>query len=1162
MGKTFKKLTALILCVMMIVPFISFETSAETENFKEYTVSADGEKRTSNVNTSRWASPRYSYIYENGNNIVIVDVDDSVSVSTYSRDFELISEKTIEFELPVFGGFFSGETFNFIVFGQSNEEEDIEKEVYRIVKYDKNFNKISHASILGSQCHTVEPFDAGSVAMAESGNELTVHTSRLRFTSDDGYNHQSQFTVVLDTTSMTPTNNLKLFQDNHVSHSFNQFVQYENGKRVLLDHGDAYPRCVLLSKYNGMSRNGYENYTEVNLFDIPGETGANCTGVFLGGFEVSENNYIVSMNTIDHSKATAYDSYNIYGLEYDLRDAILVTVPKNNLIKENVKHIYLTDYINNSKHASAPKLIKLSEKMFAVMWKEYNLVEKEDYFGTKYNSTEYNGIRYVIVNENGDKLTSIKSLGKEALLSDDCQPLYTDQKIIWYYNTGNGERHICSLDLSEDITEIGCEHNIVSVPAKEATCTSAGVNSYYKCTVCGGLYKDAAGTIKTSLGDEVIPMLPHSGGVATCQSTGKCAVCGAEYIPLAEHKTGDWHIVADSTCKTEGEKYKLCSVCGEVVEKGTIGVKAHTPGNWETVSEAKCETDGKEVLKCTVCGDTLSEKAISAVGHGEPEWVTKKEASCSEQGIKQEVCAVCKKPTGKTEIIDKKDHTPASYWSKISDPTCTKSGLKVKKCTICGEVVESEIIEANGHSIRGVEWTVITSATCENAGERVKICKVCGEAGQKEILNPTGHISTTEWLTRKEVTCTEDGELYKKCTVCGMDTETQVLTKLGHKFEGEWVTTKNATCTEDGVKTRYCTRCEHSVDQPVPAKGHSESDWITAEQPDCTNQGLKVKNCTTCGIRLKSDAIPATGHNIGEEEIIKKADCKNEGTKVKRCTTCKDIVITETIPVSGHEGGNWVITKTPQNGSYGIKSKFCIGCGIKIEEKIIYSITYSVIRDYATGIEIVYPEETFENNVTMNARNLSGYELSEKINSEIGRCTYKGYEAVLFDNGVYVTPAKSYSLRLPLPDGMNYKTAEVYAISMNTGNLVKVDATYESGYFLIDKVDAVQYVIVERIVTITLSETNLSLKKGDSFMLYANTDGRSVTFVSSNPSVVTVDINGNVTAVGAGTATITATVDGYNVKAECNVEVTQSFFDMIIEAFSAFFKMIAELFGL
>ncbi len=76
--------------------------------------------------------------------------------------------------------------------------------------------------------------------------------------------------------------------------------------------------------------------------------------------------------------------------------------------------------------------------------------------------------------------------------------------------------------------------------------------------------------------------------------------------------------------------------------------------------------------------------------------------------------------------------------------------------------------------------------------------------------------------------------------------------------------------------------------------------------------------------------------------------------------------------------------------------------------------------------------------------------------------------------------------------------------------------------------------------SISINESSLNLNVGDSQQLTATTTPSSVavTWSSSDTSVATVDSNGKVTAVGSGTAIITATTtDGSNLSASCTVNV-------------------------
>ena len=78
---------------------------------------------------------------------------------------------------------------------------------------------------------------------------------------------------------------------------------------------------------------------------------------------------------------------------------------------------------------------------------------------------------------------------------------------------------------------------------------------------------------------------------------------------------------------------------------------------------------------------------------------------------------------------------------------------------------------------------------------------------------------------------------------------------------------------------------------------------------------------------------------------------------------------------------------------------------------------------------------------------------------------------------------------------------------------------------------------------VTLNKTSLTLEAGQDETLTAtvapsNADNKDVSWSSSNPSVASVDQTGKVSAISAGTATITVTTADGNKTATCNVTVT------------------------
>ncbi len=87
--------------------------------------------------------------------------------------------------------------------------------------------------------------------------------------------------------------------------------------------------------------------------------------------------------------------------------------------------------------------------------------------------------------------------------------------------------------------------------------------------------------------------------------------------------------------------------------------------------------------------------------------------------------------------------------------------------------------------------------------------------------------------------------------------------------------------------------------------------------------------------------------------------------------------------------------------------------------------------------------------------------------------------------------------------------------------------------------------VTQPVSSVLISQSNLYLNKGESAMLTAtvlpsDASNRAVTWSSSVPSVATVSSNGTVTAISAGTATVTVITDDGDYTASCVVTVTEA----------------------
>lgn len=122
-------------------------------------------------------------------------------------------------------------------------------------------------------------------------------------------------------------------------------------------------------------------------------------------------------------------------------------------------------------------------------------------------------------------------------------------------------------------------------------------------------------------------------------------------------------------------------------------------------------------------------------------------------------------------------------------------------------------------------------------------------------------------------------------------------------------------------------------------------------------------------------------------------------------------------------------------------------------------------------------------------------------------------------------------------------------LALGEGGTVVADGSVgiiaPEGFVVVESVSDGTYTYTLRAVVpvtgVTLSQTNASMYTGNTVNLTAtvtpdDADDKTVTWSSSNTSVATVDANGVVTAVGTGTANITATVG--TVSATCEVTVS------------------------
>ena len=909
-----KRMLSIVLSGAMAV-----STAVSAGSFSAFAVAQCVAYSGSNVNDQdyvQWSDTVKSYltVCDNGNYMRVQSgaIEGKLLVEYYSSDFEPLSTKLIDNELPIFGAFYDSGNNYYVLSGQENPKQNDSLEVFRITKYDKNWNKIKSCGLYGA--NTTVPFDAGSARMTHSGDHLLVRTCHEMYKSSDGNNHQSNVTIEVDMPSMTITDSYTGVMNvdyGYVSHSFNQFIKTDGNHIVALDHGDAHPRSAVLVKYNSDFTTGkffpsyFDKVSNIDVVTYPEYTAGhyNYTGAAIGGFDVSSSSYIVAQSTVDLDYINTSETRNVYV------SAVSKDLSTNKLNK-------ITSYAEGTASASAPQLVKINNNSFLLLWAR----------DTK--------VSCVKLNADGTVNGSIHTF--EGSLSD-CQPVIKNGRAVWYvYNKNNVTFNSLNLSNLDDIKTVDVKtgHDYETKYASKTdgtvtqTCKSCGyVNKftvptsttvYWRTDLSNTsfssvlsktqfrvgdsidfwLYDDTDYTVEFSdrsmvsvnklenYANDIRRITFKNGGSLTVKiyptynpSVAKTYkfTCGC-----TSHKYGSAVITKQPTCTSEGTKTKTCTQCGATVTE-TIAKLSHS--YTATVVAPTCTVDGYTLHKCSVCGTSYKDSTTKATGHSYGNSVVTKQSTCTSEGTAIKTCTKCNATV--TETIPKTSH---KYADTVVAPTCTTNGYTLHKCSVCGTSYKDSTTKATGHSYGN---SVVTKKpTCTSEGTAIKTCTKCN-ATVTETIAKTSHKYAD---TVVAPTCTADGYTLHKCSVCGTSYKDNTTKATGHSY-GNSVVTKQPTCTSEGTAIKTCTKCNATFTETIPKTSHKYADTVVA--PTCTTDGYTLHKCSVCGTSYKDSTTKATGHSYGNSVVTKQPTCTSEGTKTKTCTKC-NATVTEKLPAKGH----------------------------------------------------------------------------------------------------------------------------------------------------------------------------------------------------------------------------------------------------------------------
>jgi|GEM_PF-241183 len=371
-----------------------------------------------------------------------------------------------------------------------------------------------------------------------------------------------------------------------------------------------------------------------------------------------------------------------------------------------------------------------------------------------------------------------------------------------------------------DLPDPPVGHQLTAVEKVPATCETAGVEAYWKCSVCGKLFSDAEGKTETTLEKLAIPATGHAYGEPVWKWND------------------DFTASATFTCANDATHVK--NVTAEVTSAVTTPAACETTG--VRTYTAKVTFEGKEYTDAKM-------ETIAATGHayGAPVWKWNDDFTAS-------ATFTCGNDASHVETVN------ATVTNEVTtEATCEVDGVRTYTAKVTFEGKEytdtkTETLPATGHAYGAPVWkwnddfTASATFTCGN------------DASHVETVNAA---VTNEVTT--EATCKADGVRTYTAKVIFegkeyTDTKTEVIPATGHaygepvwKWNDDFTVTATFTCGNDAshVKTVNAT-----VTNEVTTAATCEADGVRTYTAKVTFEDKEYTD-------TKTEVIPATGHAYG-----------------------------------------------------------------------------------------------------------------------------------------------------------------------------------------------------------------------------------------------------------------------------------------------------------
>ena len=342
----------------------------------------------------------------------------------------------------------------YVVTSQPNEEQKPSKNTLFVTKYDAkgklkktvgDNGSSSLASYYDESFYSMRPFEGGNCDVAINGDYLAVNYARTMYSQ-----HQSNSLLLIDLRTMEKIKVNSYYN----SHSFAQRVVPYQSSFLMASEGDCYDRAFTISTVDianqtCSSENTFHFWVKKGTLDEYNMYILNDNFAHMGGLGVFKNDTAIFAST-------SVKSLNKNAEKQNEQLFVQIFYPQEDLSKAS-------GYVTTGKRSGLSggngdqKVTNYGVKWLTNYGKEYEIENPQLVMTDKgnavilferYKNSEYQGVYYMVLNENGKVTKKTTKLASNVKLNHAEMPVYTNGRVYWMSNQNYKDRLvICSFSV-------------------------------------------------------------------------------------------------------------------------------------------------------------------------------------------------------------------------------------------------------------------------------------------------------------------------------------------------------------------------------------------------------------------------------------------------------------------------------------------------------------------------------------------------------------------------------------------------------------------------------------------------------------------------------------------------------------------------------------------